>query len=445
MTKESETGKRPEGVETGGAPEATPEAPPSPSAAQSPQGAESPPVVPSPSAESVARETSSAPEPAGSPPKPEPASPSRAGLWVGTLALIVALGGYGYAQYAATRVARQEQALRAESLAHLSALSDKVQAQQALLITLQQQVAGLTGVDAQVAALKEALREVTESLAQTRERLAKDEADLDRLQTIAKSAAEMTEALAKLGDRRWIVEAGEALAFAQRQLAWDGNLNAAQGALATLAARLKEADRPLLRPLRQAVEADLLAIEAAPRVDLDGILAKLASLDQLLTEAPYRFTAEVDRAHTVATATGDDSPWYLRAWAAVVAFGHAVGQEWAHWLRLERIDAQAPELLSPQQSATLQLNISTWIAAARVAASRGDEIAYRTALEKLEATLARYFDPAAPQTRAAQAALSELKAQKVRVERPTLERSLKALSEIEARVATVTALPAPKE
>lgn len=411
-------------------------------------GAETEPSAPADTARAAASDGAVQPE--QTPVQPETRSPqannaSRAGVWLGAVALLVALGGYGYTQYVVKRALDQALAERAEWAAQITAVTDQVKTQQAVLQTVQQQVAGLVGVDAQITALKEQLSQLETAFIETRERLARNEAALDRLQGIAKSAAEMTEALAKLGDRRWVVEAGEALAFAQRQLAWDGNLDAAQAALAALAARLKDADRPLLRELRKAVEADLLAVQSAPRVDVDGILAKLDALDDAIANAPFAYLAEVDPKHKVADTADASAPWYQRAWAALVAFGRAVGQEWADWLRLERLDATAPELLSPEAATTLQLNISTWIAAARVAAQRGDETAYQTALAKLEKTLARYFDPNAPATQAANAAIAALKAERVHAERPTLARSLKALSEIETRLAAPEMQPIGKE
>ncbi|WP_217126290.1 uroporphyrinogen-III C-methyltransferase [Hydrogenophilus thiooxidans] len=404
-------------------------------------GAETEPSAPADTARAAASDGAVQPE--QTPVQPETRSPqannaSRAGVWLGTAALLVALGGNGLTFYLVKRMLERVHS-------YVTYVSDKVETQKTDLRTVQQQVAAIVEVDAQITALKEQWRQLEAAFIETRERLARDEAALDRLQGIAKSAAEMTEALAKLGDRRWVVEAGEALAFAQRQLAWDGNVNAAQGALATLAARLKEADRPLLRGLREAVEADLLAVQAAPRVDLDGILAKLAALDDAIANAPFAYLAEVDPKHKVADTADASAPWYQRAWATVVAFGRAVGQEWADWLRLERLDATAPELLSPEAATTLQLNITTWIAAARVAAQRGDETAYQTALAKLEKALARYFDPNAPATQAAQAAIAALKAERVHAERPTLARSLKALSEIETRLAAPEMQPIGKE
>lgn len=369
---------------------------------------------------------------------PASAPSQNAGLLLAGVALLAALLGGGYTALVVKPALDHDRTTVAQVAAQLPSLTQVVQTQQALLAALERQVAGLAEQGARLAAVQEQLATVTEATNQSRERLAKLEAAVEQLHGIAQSAAEMTAALARVGDRRWLVEAAETLAFAERQLAWNGNLEAVQAALALLAERLATADRPLLRPLKEAVEADLLAVRAAPRVDRDRLVAKLAALGQTLDEAALAFAAPVAPEKQVAT--GDDSAlWYQQAWAKVVAFGRAVGQEWAHWLRLERLDAAAPELLSPQQAEALRLNLATWVTAAQIAVQRGDSAGYQAALAAIERSVKRFFDPAAPARQAAEQAVTELKAASVSPQWPNLERSLKALAELEQRLAAPVA------
>jgi len=384
--------------------------------------------------------TNAAPAATGTTPSPTsagrgdaPAWSGRVALLVAIVALIVALTGFWYAHWIVRPAAERTVGQVAAQVTPLAATLDR---QQASLALLERQMALLAEQGAKVAALHEQVASLNDALAQSRERLAKSEAALEQLKGIAQAAAEMTAALSRVGDRRWLVEAAETLTFAERQLAWNGNLDAAQAALELLSQRLANADRPVLRPLREALEADLLAVRSAPRVDRDGLVAKLTALEQRLDEAPLAFAAPLPAEQAVSVA--ESSSWYEWLWSATVAFGRAVGQEWANWLRLERLDAAAPELLSPQQALALRINLATWIAAARVAVDKGDAAGYQTALAAVEQTVHRFI-AAGPSRQAVEQTLSELKAAPVAATRLTLTRSLAALAELETRLSASVA------
>ncbi len=392
---------------------------------------------PAPAASAAANAASSA---AGSTPSPTSAgrndASSRGGrvaLLVAIIALIVALTGVWYTHFIIKPAAEQTVGQVAAQLTPLAATVDR---QQASLALLERQMALMAEQGAKVAALHEQIVALSEALSQSRERLARSEAALDQLKGIAQAAAEMTAALSRVGDRRWLVEAAETLTFAERQLTWNGNLDAAQAALELLSQRLGNADRPVLRPLREALEADLLAIRSAPRIDRDGLIAKLTALEQRLDEAALAFTAPLSVEQVISVA--EPTAWYQRLWSATVAFGRAVGQEWANWLRLERLDAAAPELLSPQQALTLHLNLAAWVASARLAVDKGDSAGYQAALAAVDQAVRRFL-AADPTRQAIEQILGELKAAPVAARRLTLTRSLAALAELESRLSASVA------
>lgn len=80
--------------------------------------------------------------------------------------------------------------------------------------------------------------------------------------------------------------------------------------------------------------------------------------------------------------------WYRRAWQALLRGTDEVLASAAGLVRAERLDAVAPELLSPQQRLVLEENLRL-CASARLAAQGGDEARYRAALGKCAK---RWFD-----------------------------------------------------
>ena len=365
-------------------------------------------------------------------------APGRSGVWAliaGIAALLLALGAYGYTRH----VAQQE--------------SERRQMLEERLGRLEQ---GARRSEESFQQLQGAFTILSQRLDTVQHTLGQVQGQVDELREIGRLVERLTQALAQQDERRLLLEARDALIYAQRRIDWANDPATALVVLGELDARLAKESRGLFLPLRQALARDLERLRAAPRVDLDGILARLDALESRLSQltlafaAPMPETAAVAAPRLAAEAAPQDasapaeSPWYRRAWQALLRGTDEVLASAAGLVRLERLDAVAPELLSPQQRLVLEENLRLWLASARLAAQGGDEARYRAALGKVRETLVRFYVSDDPAVASTLAALDELAAQPLAAHRVALTDSFAALAQIEARLqAEAAAASAP--
>ena len=362
----------------------------------------------------------------------------RCGAWAlvaGIVALLLTLGAYAYARHVVQQEATQRQALE-ERLAQLE------QGSRCSEESFQQFQGSLSILTQRLDAVQRTLGQV--------------QGQVDDLRELGRLVERLTQALAQQDERRLLVEARDALTYAQRRIDWANDLSSAIAVLAELDARLAKESKGLFLPLRQALARDLERLRASPRVDLDGILARLDALESRLPQLALAFASPVPEtaalgAPRFATETPAEEssspaelPWHRRLWQTVLRWTDEVLAAAARLVRLERLDAVAPELLSPQQRLVLEENLRLWLASARLAAQAGDEARYRAALEKTREALVRFYATQDPAVTAALATLDELAAQPIAAHRVALTESFAALAQIEARLQVEAAsAPAP--
>lgn len=353
---------------------------------------------------------------------------SRSGLWAlvaAIAALLLALGAYGYARHVAQQEAERRQVLE-ERLGRLEQGARRSEE------SFQQLQGALT-------IFSQRLDSVQHTLGQVR-------GQVDELREIGRLVDRLTQALAQQDERRLFLEARDALTYAQRRIDWANDPATALTVLGELDARLAKESRGLFLPLRQALARDLERLRAAPRADLDGLLARLDALESRLPQLTLAFAAPMPETAAVAApqfaaepapegaSLPGETPWYRRAWQALLRGTDEVLASAARLVRLERLDAVAPELLSPQQRLVLEENLRLWLASARLAAQGGDEARYRAALGKVRETLVRFYASGDPAVASTLTAVDELAAQPVAAHRVALTDSFAALAQIEARL-----------
>lgn len=356
-------------------------------------------------------------------------------LAAGIVVLLLALGAYAYARHVVQQEAAQRQALEER------------------LVRLEQ---GSQRSEESVQQLQGALSVLSQRLDTVQHALGQVQGQVDELRELGRLVERLTQALAQQDERRLLVEARDALTYAQRRIDWANDSATALAVLAELDARLAKENRGLFLPLRQALARDLERLRASPRVDLDGILARLDALESRLPQLALAFASPLPEAAALGAprlateipaeeaSSPAELPWHRRLWQTLLRWTDEVLAAAARLVRLERLDAVAPELLSPQQRLVLEENLRLWLASARLAAQAGDEGRYRAALEKTREALVRFYATQDPAVVAALATLDELVAQPIAAQRVALTESFAALAQIEARLqAEAVSAPAP--
>lgn len=414
------------------------------------ESAGSPPLSLESSPESVGREATSRPpqgtmgDPQGGPShanEAESSAPSarsgrscrRWGGWAlaaGVVVSLLALGAYAYARHVVQQEAAQRQALEER------------------LVRLEQ---GSRRSEESFQQLQGALTILTQRLDAVQRTLGQVQGQVDDLRELGRLVERLTQALSRQDERRLLVEARDVLSYAQRRIDWANDLSSAIAVLAELDARLAKESKGLFLSLRQALARDLERLRGAPRVDLDGILARLDALESRLPQLTLTFAAPVPETASIAlprhgadagsenSLPPGESPWYQGIWQTILHWGDAMLTSVAGLVRLERLDAVAPELLSPQIRLVLEENLRLWLSSARLAAQSGDEARYRAALDKVREAVERFYERDDPVVAATLAALDELTAQAVGATRLSLTDSFAALARIEERLQAETA------
>lgn len=344
------------------------------------------------------------------PPK-ERSSRGRAGLWLGLLALLIAvlaiLGG--------AYLWQQQQQLRAS-----------VQEQQS-----------------ELARTADTLRSDWSSSSETLQRRADS---LGQAQQQLRESVESVRELAGRSRRDWILaEVEYLLRIANQRLQLQRDVATAMAALQSADARLRELSDPGLTEVRQRIASELSELRATPRPDLDGMALQLNSLSEQVAQLPVKAARAPAR-----TTTAQAAP-VLEA----EDWRQGLGRAWEALKRLvviRRRDEPIAPLLGPEQEFAVREGLRLQLNGARLALLRQDPQLYDTSLQSAQEWLNRYFVTDDAATGAMADSLEQLGSRPVRVELPDISASLRLLRDImtqrgvdTAPATDVDAAPAPSE
>ena len=223
----------------------------------------------------------------------------------------------------------------------------------------------------------------------------------------------------------WLLaEAEQTLSIAAQQLQLAGNVRAALTALQTVDARLARPDRPQFLAIRKVLARDIQRLQSAPTLDVTGMTLRL---DQMLEN--------IDTMPIVVEAHPRETPGAETTAAEGVWWKDALYSGWAEikqLIRVERLDAQDPTLLAPDQRYFLRENLKLRLLHARLALLQRDEQAFRNDLQAGISWFKRYFDTSDQTTAGALAALEQMREAAVAVELPSIADSLNAVRNLRA-------------
>jgi len=339
----------------------------------------------------------------------------------------------------------------------------------------------LQGAERNLADTGSQLRQATDALRDSQNRLAALEAKLSDSVAQQAQLERLYQELAQSRNDAVLAEVESTLVSASQQLQLGGNVRAALLALQEADARLDRIRLPSQSPIRRAVAADLVLLRQAEAVDVNALAAKLETISEgidkmpLLSEPrvpsseprvpgkpedrtspqvkkPIAPSSESSRERSVGTSaapsattsvTPSDSllnPARIAAllglgpegWTRRLADWSLVFQELGHWVRVRRIDRPDAMLLAPEQAWFVRENLKLRLAQARWALLTRNDAVLRFDLEQAVETLEHWFDR--DQRLVAQAILSlgQIRSVSSNVPLPSIHQSLSAIRLVRA-------------
>ena len=332
----------------------------------------------------------------------------------------------------------------------------------------------LQGAERNLADTGSQLRQATDALRDSQNRLAALEAKLSDSVAQQAQLERLYQELAQSRNDAVLAEVESTLVSASQQLQLGGNVRAALLALQEADARLDRIRLPSQSPIRRAVAADLVLLRQAEAVDVNALAAKLETISEgidkmpLLSEPrvpgkpedrtspqvkkPVAPSSESSRELSVGTSaapsgamsvTSPDSllnPARIAAllglgpegWTRRLADWSLVFQELGHWVRVRRIDRPDAMLLAPEQAWFVRENLKLRLAQARWALLTRNDAVLRFDLEQAVETLEHWFDR--DQRLVAQAILSlgQIRSVSSNVPLPSIHQSLSAIRLVRA-------------
>jgi uncharacterized protein HemX len=332
----------------------------------------------------------------------------------------------------------------------------------------------LQGAERNLADTGSQLRQATDALRDSQNRLAALEAKLSDSVAQQAQLERLYQELAQSRNDAVLAEVESTMVSASQQLQLGGNVRAALLALQEADARLDRIRLPLQSPIRRAVAADLVLLRQAEAVDVGALAAKLETISEGIDKMPLlseprvpgkpdgRASPQVKKpTATIAEASGSASgaasgaasvgasesasdsrlsPARIAAllglgpegWTRRLADWSLVFQELGHWVRVRRIDRPDAMLLAPEQAWFVRENLKLRLAQARWALLTRNDAVLRFDLEQAAETLEHWFDRDQGLVAQAILTLGQIRSVSSNVPLPSIHQSLSAIRLVRA-------------
>ncbi|MGF1725903.1 uroporphyrinogen-III C-methyltransferase [Photobacterium nomapromontoriensis] len=288
-------------------------------------------------------------------------------------------------------------------------------AQNTQMAALQQEISNLQSslqTDQQAA-----LAQVTTNLQRTDVSLEQQEKSITGLQL----------ALSEMEGRRpndWLLaEADYLVKMAGRKLWLEHDTVSATILLESADHRIAELNDPSLTPIRQAMHSDITALKAVARIDRDGLVMRLTSLQQEIAKLPLA-NAIMPDAKPVKQAQVSDSvdDWKQNLMTSLKSFSD-------HFITYRQRDGNVIPLLSPKQDFYLQENIKSKLETAIKSVYREQGELYTVSLTMAKEWVEQFYDMDAPAVQSFVATLNKLIQENVEVNYPSQLQSPSLISD----------------
>jgi uroporphyrin-III C-methyltransferase len=305
----------------------------------------------------------------------------------------------------------------------------------------------------------------TQADAQTKElqaRLAVAEVRLSEVSLQRSQLEELMLALSRSRDDNLVQDLESALRLAQQQTQLTGSVQPLLAALQAADERISRAAQPRLNPVQRAMARDVQRIRSTAVADVPSLVQRLDELVRRVDQWPVPNEvgplATATRPKTVAPVKAPvrapakagakvpppvSSPAPIEAAEPVLSGWDSALLNWnGFWrrvwdettrsgrelIRVSRIDRPEAVLLAPEQAFFLRENLKLRLLNARLGLLARQMDAVQDDLKNIDAALARHFDTTSPDVAAAQAVVTQLRAELVSTQLPQPEESLAALA-----------------
>ena len=279
----------------------------------------------------------------------------------------------------------------------------------------------LSESDAVAAAARTLAKQTQEDVLSLQAKVGALDAKLAETQGQQMALDAMYQELSRSRDERLLAEIEQTVTIAAQQLQLAGNVEAALIALQGADARLARAPNPRLLGLRTLLARDIARLKAVPAADVPGIALKLETVVVAVDTMPL---AAEQRPRAEPPTKPSRSPADLSFWQALA---RDIWNDTKQLVRIERIDAPEPGLLSPSQNFFLRENLKLRLVNARLALLSHDARSFKEDVGQSRVWLERYFDTTAKPVQAALATLKGLAAVDMATDLPSLAETLNAL------------------
>ncbi|EAQ97126.1 uroporphyrinogen-III C-methyltransferase [Congregibacter litoralis] len=225
-----------------------------------------------------------------------------------------------------------------------------------------------------------------------------------------------------------IAEVQYLLRLANQRLIMTGDTESAEALLRSADNILRGLDDADLVKLRSAVAADIAALQAVPKLDIQGLYLRLDALIRQ-TDALVLFELPNQRVE-IEPVTAED-------WQTRLSQGYEMAiEKLSEYIVVSRRDVPVEALMDPQYEGLVRQNMRMLLEQAQVAMLSGNELLFRQSLERAEGWVTQFFKADEQAAVAMAEDLRLIRDERVSVELPDLNNSLTALdSAVRARLA----------
>lgn len=349
-----------------------------------------------------------APTPAAEAP---PAAPARKGSsGVAWLAILLVLGVAGATGWVVMEAQKREATVTSRLTALESTVESSTRNKDTRLEDLSEQLTsefkqGLSGVES--AASSEAFR-LSKSIETLESQLTAAREELSRFSSADRDS--------------WLLaEAEYLLRLANQRLIMASDAEAAKALLTSADKVLRQLDNTALHDVRRAVAADLAAVRAVPKIDVEGIYLRLSALVEQagslrIFQLPEREEAPLrDQA---------------QSWKDTLREGYeAALEKLSDYIIIRRRDVPMQTLMDPQWEGLVRQNLRMLLEQAQVALLSGNQVLYTESLARARHWVGEFAESDTAAAQALSRELTQLGDEQVSVEMPDLSRSLQALDD----------------
>ena len=245
----------------------------------------------------------------------------------------------------------------------------------------------------------------------------------DQLQVIEGRLTAQRAELARFGatDKQdWLLaEAQYLLRLANQRLIMADDIVAAKALLLSADSILAELEDVALHPVRAAVAADLAAVRAVPKRDIQGMYLALAALIEqagklVIFQLPEQTSSAVDQP--------------AENWRGRFKQGYESALlKLSDYIIIRRRDVPIEALMDPQWEGLVRQNLRMLLEQAQVALLSGNQTLFRESLARANHWVGEFFDADEAAARAMSQEILALQKKDISVEMPDISRSLDAV------------------